>query len=132
MHEGMLMIMNKTVESFLSTVGAVLRCSERMKQYVLCSLRRDIVVYADRGGELSTEALRARFGAPEAYAAECVEQLETEELTRRIRTGRFVKRAVLVTAVCAAVILAVLVSGVVLYNNREPQPWPAGVPFPTV
>lgn len=128
----MLMIVNNTVEGYLSAVGAVLHCPERLKRFVLCNLRQDIAAYAEQGGELTTEALRARFGEPEDYAAECVERLEAREAARRMNTARFVKRALLLTAITIAVIVAVLVIGVALYNNQEPQPWPAGVPYPTV
>ena len=95
-------------------------------------LRQDVAVYAQEGGDLSPDALRARFGAPEEYAAECMERQEVRALARRMNTARFVKRALLITAVTIAVIAVVLVIGVALYNNQEPQPWPAGVPFPTV
>lgn len=132
MHEQMLMIVDKTVERYLSAVRAALRCPEGMKTCVLRYLRQDVAAYAQEGGDLSPDALRARFGAPEEYAAECMERQEVRALARRMQTARFVKRAVLITVVTVAVIAAAVVIGVLIYNNQEPQPWPAGVPFPTV
>lgn len=132
MHEQMLMIVDKTVERYLCSVRAALRCPEGMKTCVLRYLRQDVAAYAQEGGDLSPDALRVRFGAPEEYAAECMERQEVRALARRMNTARFVKRALLITAVTIAVIAVVLVIGVALYNNQEPQPWPAGVPFPTV
>ena len=132
MHEQMLMIVDKTVERYLCAVRAALRCPEGMKTCVLRYLRQDVAVYAQEGGDLSPDALRARFGAPEEYAAECMERQEVRALARRMQTARFVKRAVLITVVTVAVIAAAVVIGVLIYNNQEPQPWPAGVPYPTV
>ena len=132
MHEQMLMIVDKTVEHYLATVRAALRCPEGMKTCVLRYLRQDVAAYAQEGGDLSPDALRARFGAPEEYAAECMERQEVRALARRMQTARFVKRAVLITVVTVTVIAAVVVIGVLIYNNQEPQPWPAGVPYPTV
>ena len=92
---------NKAAQGYLRQVRGLLPCSRGIKDEITAPLRKSLDAFLAEEPAADAEAVKARFGTPEAIAASCLENTDTGEVLRRLKT----KRRIVTIAVTAVIVL---------------------------
>lgn len=94
---------NIAARRYLRQVRGLLPCSRGIKDEITAPLRKSLDAFLAEDPAADAEAIKARFGTPEAIATSCLENTDTAEVLRRLQTKRRI-----VAVVFIAVVLALL------------------------
>lgn len=93
---------NQVARQYLRQVRGLLPCSRAVKDEITAPLVRSLNAFLEEQPQADAEALRARFGVPEAIAATCLESTDTAVVLKKLRTKR---RFLAIVAAAAAAVL---------------------------
>lgn len=92
---------NKAARRYLRQVRGLLPCSRGIRDEITAPLRKSLDAFLAEEPAADAEAVNARFGTPEAIAASCLENTDTGEVLRRLKTKHRIMAVVFVAVVLA-------------------------------
>ena len=106
---------NQAARRYLRRVRRLLPCSRTVKDRITAPLRQSLLEYLAEKPDASPEALRTRFGPPEAVAAMCLENTDKAALMKQL----LIKRRILRIVSVAVLVSVLLWAGFVTYSYWE-------------
>ena len=86
---------NKQVKDYLKQIRSHLPCSRKERKQIMAGISNEVNLYLEQEPDSGTEELWARFGAPEAIAASCVEEMGISEIMKRLQQRKRILGGVL-------------------------------------
>lgn len=109
---------NNLWDRYCKDVRKNLFCSRQSKQKILHALQCDIEDFFERFPDATEQDMIEHFGKPADFAKESLSSLEEEEIHKKVRKTKFIKRTVLIAILfICAVVLATAV-WLIHENNR--------------
>lgn len=111
--------LNKDARRYLRQIRGWLPCAGRMKRKMLECIKVDILEFLSENPDADYKMVVARFGTPQQIASSYVEEAETGELLRVLKTRRKVITIVVTTAVMIVSIWAGAVAFIVTSDAHK-------------
>ena len=116
------MVTQTELINYFSSIDKALHSSTNEKRHIIKALRSDVEDYLTEFPEASLENLMSRFGTPDSIANEHMRDMPIDEISVRIRSAKFAKRAVLIAlAVVITIVLAYLISVTLITWDNSTQ-----------
>ena len=101
--------MNNQLKKYYRSIRRCLSCPGKMKNRILDNIRQSVSAYLEENPTADFAAVQQHFGTPQQIAAACIEEMTAPEIVKNFK----VKKTV-ITIVCTAVALALLMWGITL------------------
>ena len=109
---------DKELTAYCNAVKKQLHCSKTLKRKILHALKSSLIEYLEEYPEAAFEDIVRRFGAPEEFAKESLEDLDKEELFQEVQKSRRIKRTILLIAIVICLVIAVAAVWFVLEDSQ--------------
>ncbi len=111
--------MKSDFSKYYKDIKKALRCSPKAKQMILQSVQADVDEYIEANPEATLTDIQNHFGAPNAYAQECIASMDNSEVYRAIKSKNLRNRVWLYTGIAVVLIVAVFAIGIAITNSQS-------------
>ena len=101
--------LEKELKKYYTGIRRELYCDTEAKKRILAAIKENVEAYLEEHPEATFENVQDRFGTPKQIATSYLEELEMPELIGKLKVRRTI-----VTAICTALGLVVLLWAVVV------------------
>ena len=109
---------SRSLRQYLHRVRVLLPCSGKQKQRILSEIRGNIESYALENPDCGPEAIQDHFGTPQQIVNSYIEEMDTADLSHKLRVRKILLRAAVICAIITVVIFA-FVFGAALINELD-------------
>ena len=109
---------NADVRQYFREIKGSIPCIGKRRREILNRINEIVEGYLKENSSPSYSDLTARFGTPKQIVTSCLEEMDAEELLRRLKFGGKIVRIVAAAAVAVVVMWAVAVS-IMLYRDEQ-------------
>lgn len=108
------MVSQSELKKYFHSIKKALRSTPGEKKHLLAALQSDVEEYLAENPEASMDDVVSHFGTPETIGMEHIQELPVEEVSKRINSATFNKKAVMIALVVVVVLVFVYLLAITL------------------